>query len=68
MRDRVAILAKLGQFSVIYVHLQDAVANFGPLPGRPQFVLRKRVAKSLDPNEIFEFQEDEECGSAQSWR
>lgn len=34
------------------------VRKFGPLLGRPQFVLRKRVANSLDPHAIFEFQED----------
>jgi hypothetical protein len=62
-----ALLAKLDQFGVIYTNLLGAFTNFAPLVKRSQFVLGNRVAKSLDPEAIVEFQEDEECGSAQSW-
>src|SRR3984893_17872047 len=56
-----ASLAKLGQIGFIYTNLLGALTIFAPLVIRSQFVLGNRVAKSLDPNAIFEFQEDEEC-------
>jgi len=59
--DRVALLAKLGQPGVIYSRLLVAIANFGSLVRRSQFVSQIKVAKSLDPRAIFEFQEEEEC-------
>ena len=56
-----ASLAKLGRIGVIYTNLLGALTILAPLVIRSQFVLGNRVAKSLDPNAIFEFQEDEEC-------
>jgi hypothetical protein len=54
-------LAKLGQFGVIYTQLLGAFTNFAPMVTRSQFVLGKMVARSLDLNAIFEFQEEEGC-------
>jgi hypothetical protein len=61
MSDRVALLAKLGQLSVLYNHLLGDFTNFSPRMRRTQFVLGNRGAKSLDPNVIFKFQEAAEC-------
>ena len=60
-RDTLALLAKLAQFGVIYSNLLGAFTNFAPLVRRSQSVFGNRVAKSLDPNAIVEFQEDEVC-------
>jgi len=56
--DQFAQLAKLGQFGVRYIHLLATIANCGLLQKRPPSILDNRVAKSLDPNDILEFQED----------
>jgi len=59
--DQFAQLAKLSQIGVRYIHLLATFANCGLLQKRPLSVLDNRVAKSLDPNAILEFQEDWEC-------